>query len=89
MTPTIINLQMPIANQEYAVLLPSCDLCIIQARVPATIQLAYKQGQSNTNFLTLPAGTSKSIQFGVSGFNAPMYFMSSVINQVLEIELWN
>ena len=80
---------MPVANQEYAVLLPSCDLCIIQARVAATIQLAYKQGESNTKFITIPSGCSKSIQYGTSGFNAMIYVMSSVINQVLEIECWN
>ena len=77
------------ANQEYAALLPPCNLVIIQARVAATIQLCYIQGQTNTNFITLPAGTSKSIQFGQAGFNGAIYFMSSVPLNTMEIECWN
>ena len=89
MIPTIINLSMPNANTEYAVLLPPSNLVIIQARVAATSQLAYIQGQSNVTFITLPAGTSKSIQFGQAGFNGAIYVMSSVPGQTLEVESWN
>ena len=89
MTPTIINLPIANANQEYAVLLPPCNLVIIQARIAATIQISYVQGQSNSNFITIPAGCSKSIQFGANGFNSPIYFWSLLAAQTIEIECWN
>ncbi len=89
MIPTIFNISMANANQEYGQALPVLTKTVlIQNRNSVAIQLAYIQGQSGTNYITIPAGASKSLD-GAWVSSLTLYFQSPSAGQVCEIECWN
>lgn len=58
-TPTIYNLDVPNPNTEYSQVLPNnTKKLLIKSRIHnATLQFSFENGESATNFITVPFGT--------------------------------
>lgn len=87
-TPTIFNLATPLANTEYSQAIPSgTTKLLIRARSTAQLQFAFSVGDSSTNFITIPRGTSySSDNLLLSGVT--LYIQSSLAGNVIEVLTW-
>jgi len=87
--PEIMNLIIEEANQEYSIKIPSgIKEYTLKARMNNDIRFAYKEGESDNVFLTLPGKSSKTVS-DLSGELHTIYFRSAVKGEVLEIECWS
>ena len=86
---TIANVTMTTGDTEYNYALPAgTQKVLIKLRgTGAVCKLAYVSGQSGTTYLTIPAGSSKTIE-GIKGTAMTLYFQSPTASQVAEIESW-
>jgi hypothetical protein len=89
-TPNIQNISISLANTEQSFSFPSTTKKFeIKLRGSGRLQISYTSGASGTNFITLPIGTSYSVNdLNLSG-NLDIYFQSSKASETLEIEYWN
>ena len=87
-TQTIYNLSCPLANTEYSQAL-SADVTQLTIRVrgSATAQYTFTSGQSGTNFITIPRGTTRTIG-ALRLTSSTLYIQTDKANQVVEIEEW-
>ncbi len=87
--PNIANVSMPLANTEYSYALPaSTTKFIIKLRsVNTALQLCFINGDSNTTYLTVPAGESYE-EKDIKGKGNIFYFRTAATNQVAEIISW-
>ena len=86
--PQIINGVLTIANTEYQVELPlNCHKFSIKTRTFASLKLAYTAGESGTNYITIPSGTS----YWEDGIrtNAIFYIQSPTAGIVAEVIAWS
>lgn len=84
--PAITNISVPTPNVEQSVMLSGTVRRItIKARNTATIRIAFEPTETDTNYITIPAGAVFSEEF----FEAPaqLYFQSDKIDTV-EILTW-
>ena len=87
-TPKITNLELTDANTEYShALTTNLKQCIIKARGFAKLQISFTSGDSGTKFLTIPNGTSLSLN-DLDFTGKTLYLQSdtsSVIVEILEL----
>ncbi len=86
-TPVIYNVSAALASTEYSqVLSISTKKLLIRVRGAAKLQVAFVAGQSGTNFFTIPAGCSYTLD-GLN-FSGTLYFQTNKPAQVIEILEW-
>lgn len=80
---------MTTANTEYSYAVPAkASKILIKLRsFTSAFKLAYASGASGTTYLTVPAGSSKSID-ELKGTGITLYFQSPDASQVMEVEVW-
>jgi len=89
--PTIINLAMATKDTEYSQVIPEGTTKLqIRSRNMNDIKLAYVEGESDTNFITIPAGsTGKYLEnFEMNDKTLYVQFADGAVADVLEIEVW-
>lgn len=86
--PKIENVAMTSANTEYSYAIPSgVNKILIKLRANnVDLKLSYTSGESGTTYLTIPAGSSKSIDDIKGGLT--IYFQAASASQTLEVEIW-
>jgi hypothetical protein len=87
--PIIYNVPMPTGATEYSICLPNdTKKILIKLReIGYDLQLAWNAGESGSNYVTVPAGSTKDIS-GVNLSDKTLYFQCSEANQVAEIEIF-
>lgn len=87
-TPTMYNKTMTLANTEYSQALPSnVKRFTMKCRTANDVQFCYVSGESNTKFMTLPAGMvywEENLNVG----SLTLYFRCAVAAKVIEIIAW-
>jgi hypothetical protein len=86
-TPAIANLSMPTKNTEYSVSLPANSRQFILRARSGKLQLCFTSGQSNTNYLTIPKGSSFDIG-DIKASSLTIYVRSDTSNDVVEVMSW-
>lgn len=87
-TLTIYNVTATTAGTEYSQALSSGTVAFtLRARSNARIQWTFESTQSGTNFLTIPAGASYTIE-GNDLVGKTLYFQTNVSGTIVEIEEW-
>ncbi len=86
--PSVVNVAMTTANTEYYYDIPSgTNKVLLKLRDGGVdLKLCYTSGASGTTYLTVPAGTAKSIDNMKGGIT--VYFQAASASQVLEVEIW-
>lgn len=87
--PTIYNLTLTSANTEYSQALSAkTKKVLIRERSGGSdIKLAYTSGESGTNYITIPASTSKWLD-SVYLRGRTLYMQCADAGKVVEIEEW-
>lgn len=86
-SPTIYNVSVSLANTEMSqALSDNTRSFLIRVRGAATLKLAFEPGETLTNYLTLPPGSSYSTT-GLN-FSGSLYFQTSKPSQIVEILEW-
>lgn len=86
--PVIYNKSVPMAATEVSQALTSgTKRFTIRVRGIAKLQLAFVSGESGTNFLTIPVGTSYSEDS--LDFSGTLYFQTNKAAQTVEIVEWS
>lgn len=89
-TPTIANVSATLANTEYSYALPNnTKRFLIRVREgKAKLQLAYNNGDSGSNYITLELGTSLVEDSVIMDTGMTLYFQVNKYNQIIEILSW-
>jgi len=86
-TPAIYNVSVLLANTEYSqALSSSTKKFLIRVRGQSQLKLAFTAGQSGTNYITIPAGTT--LNCDDLSFTGTLYFQSVKASQIVEILEW-
>jgi len=88
MTPTVVNVSMPLANTEYGYNLPNNTKGFhLKLRSQnALLKLAFTSGESGTNYLTIPQNDRfDSFEYNMDLDNKTIYFQSPKADQTAEI----
>jgi hypothetical protein len=88
--PSIVNVSMASANTEYSYAVPAgVNKVLIKLRSSSVdLKLSYTSGESGTTYLTVPAGSAKSIDDIKGGGGLTLYFQAASASQTLEVEIW-
>ena len=87
-TLTIYNVTAIVATTEYSQVLTNGTVSFsIRSRSNAVLQWTFVNGQSGSNFNTIPAGASYTIE-GTDLVGKTLYFQSNISGAVVEIEEW-
>lgn len=85
--PTIYNVVVTLANTEVSqILTDSTKMLTIKVRGTASLKLAFIATQSSTNYITISAGSSYTVE-GVN-FTGTLYFQTNKPAQIVEILEW-
>jgi hypothetical protein len=87
--PTVYNVTLTSANTEYSRSIPANarKVFIRERSGLVSIKLAYASGQSGTTYLTIPAGTQKTLEnCFLSG--VILYMQSGTPGTLVEVEVW-
>ncbi len=86
--PKIDNVAMPTAATEYSYAVPvETNKILLKLRsTTSSFQLSYVAGETGTNYVTIGAGSAKTIDELKGGMT--IYFQSPDPDQVMEIETW-
>lgn len=88
-TPVIYNVTCVAGGTEYSQALPAnCKRYTIKARTSYAIQMAYVVTESGTNYITVPASSSKTEE-NLEAASTTLYFQSTQAGVVVEIEAWS
>lgn len=87
-TPLIINAAAATANTEYSYTFSAnTKKILIRPRTDANVKFAYTSGQSATNYITIPNGSSFSLDdLNLNGVT--IYFQTDKPSNTLEILAW-
>jgi len=86
-TPTIYNVTATLADTEYSQALSnSTKKLLIRARGRTKLQISWEAGQTDTTFITIPAGAVRQLD-GLD-YSGSIYLRSSQAAQIIEIEEW-
>lgn len=86
--PTIANVALSASTEGSYALPTGTNKVLFKLRETGiALQLAYISGESNTTFLTIPAGASKEI-VDIKGNGITLYFFATLAATV-EIEVWS
>lgn len=89
LTPTIYNLSVPLANTEVSQALPTnFKKLLVRCRGNARTQFSFTSGQSGTNYITIPMGSSYSAD-GLMVASGTIYLQTSQASQTIEIIAWS
>lgn len=87
-TAVIYNVTMTSANTEYSQALPpNTRKFLIKCRTSFAIKLAFKSGESGTNYLTVPAGMTYW-EDQINYATVTLYFQCATAGKVAEIVAW-
>jgi hypothetical protein len=87
-TPIIYNLSMASANTEYSQAIDYATKAIyVKMRVFADSKIAFTNGESGTNYLTIESG-GFLFKEGIDLINKTIYIQSNASNQIAEIIVW-
>jgi len=87
--PTIHNVTLTLADTEYSqVILDEASKVLIRSRDNHELKLAYTEGESGTNFITIPAGSGGKWLEGLQLKGKTLYIQSPSTGGVVEIEIW-
>lgn len=86
--PTIANVSMTTANTEYSYAVPAgVSKMLVKLRdATVALKLSYVEGASGTTYVTVPAGSTKTIDELKGGMT--IYIQTTEASQVLEVETW-
>lgn len=86
--PTIENTAMTSANTEYSYTFPAGTkkFRIKLRALNALLKVAFVEGESGSNYITIPYGDHMTVEAKVGG--ATIYFQSPTASQVAEIQTW-
>lgn len=89
-SPSIVNIDMPLASTEYSYTLPGdTRKYIIKLRDPLSeLRVAYSIGGSSTVYFTIPRGNFWSEDELDTSAVVTLYFQSTSAAQTLEIISW-
>lgn len=88
-SPTISNVVLSMANEEYAIPLPTGSRRFtIRLRVPGVLKLSYVTGASGTTYFTLVPGTTMTEESLAPGTNYVLYVQSPQSGAVVELVSW-
>lgn len=86
-SPTVFNVSVPLANTEMSQALGSnVKKILLRARGASRTQFSFVSGESNINFITIPAGASYHVD--QLNFSGTIYFQTSKGGEVVEILAW-
>lgn len=86
-TPKVYNVTVALANTEVSQMLSiGTKAFTIKVRGVAALKLAFVSGESSTNYFSVSAGTSYSME-GLN-FSGILYFQTNKASQVVEILEW-
>ena len=84
---TIVNVSLSASTEGSYALLAGTNKVLFKLRqTGVALQLAYISGESNTTYITIPAGSSKEIT-DIKGTGLTLYFFAASAVTV-EIEVW-
>ena len=87
-TPVIYNVTMTNADTEYGQALPPhIRKLLIKCRTAFDIKLAFKDGESGTNYITVPAGLTYW-EDQIDNATETLYFQCADAGKVAEIVAW-
>jgi len=87
--PTIYNVTLTSADTEYSQLLPQATVkALIRSREGNDIKLAYVEGESGINYITIPAGSGGKYIENIELFEKTLYMQSPDAGGNVEIEVW-
>lgn len=85
--PTIANVSLTAATEGSYALLAGTNRFLIKLRATnATLQLAFVSGESNTTYITIPAGSSLEVT-EIKGTAITLYLYTALA-QTAEIVTW-
>lgn len=88
-SPAILNVSAPVSGTEYSFTLPTdTGEFRIRSRSNGKIQFAYTSGQSGTTFLSVPPGSSRTVNNLDLTSSLTVYFQSTKTTDTLEVEYW-
>ena len=86
-SPLIHNVSAPLAATEYSQALQSkTKKVLIRCRGNATMNVAFSNGQTSVEWLTVPPGCNYTEE--LIEFTGSIYFQTNKINQIIEIVEW-
>lgn len=88
-TPAVSNVAMAVAGSEYSFALPTgTKKMTIKSRQKGKLQIAWVAATTGTTFLTVPAGTSYTIDNIDVGAGLILYMQSTKNTDTLEVLYW-
>jgi hypothetical protein len=88
-SPTITNTTLNMANEEYAIPLPTGSRRFtIRLRSAGTLKLSYTTGASGTTYFTLFPGTTMTEESLAPSANYVLYVQSPQSGAVVELVSW-
>lgn len=88
-TPVIYNKSAPTANTEVSQLLTDgTKKFLIRVRGNANLQLAFTSTESGSKFISVPAGSSYSVE-GLNLTSTTLYFQTDKNTQAVEVLEWS
>lgn len=87
--PYVNNILMPLADTEYSFnLFADTKQIMFKTRENSLLKFTFQAGQSNTNYITVPPGTSYTLSGVDPTIALVLYFQSTQDNETLEIISW-
>lgn len=88
-TPLVANVSMQNLNTEYSYLLtPGTTRVLFKTRNNGLLRFTFQAGQSGTNYISVPAGTSYTLDSIDPSVSLTIYFQSDKNNETLEVISW-
>lgn len=88
-TPVVANIAMPVANTEYSyTLAPNTKQILFKTRENSLLKFTFQMGQSNINYITVPPGSSYTLEGVDPTISLTVYFQSDNSAETLEIISW-
>lgn len=88
-TPVVVNIAMPLANTEYSyILATNTKQILFKTRENSLLKFSFQLGESNINYITVPPGSSYTLEGIDPTINLTLYFQSDNSGETLEIISW-
>ena len=90
-TPTVVNINVPLANTEYSVTIPqSAKEFFIKSHGLGTLRIAFSSGQTSTNYsIVWPGGAFERTRLRRNGAALDIFYRSTKPNETLELIYWS
>jgi len=87
--PYVVNIPMPLANTEYNYpLLANTKQIMFKSRNNSLLKFTFAAGQSGTTFITVPEGSTYTLEGIDQTTSITLYFQSPNVSETLEIISW-